>query len=152
MCIFSKILAVDIISHGLHLTNPAMIRQISTVLHFVTEMCMHAHISVTRWCIVGYETSALWELWDWSNRAYSCLTYFEGKLKKNNLLFISRMILNASRYWYFCDTIQHMNASISVFIQSSAIIMHAIYHDIKHNNTKTGAIHKSDLEIAKDTP
>ena len=31
--------------------------------HFVTEMCTHVHISVTKWCIVEYETSALWDLW-----------------------------------------------------------------------------------------
>ena len=23
--------------------------------HFVTEMCTYVHISVTKWCIVGYE-------------------------------------------------------------------------------------------------
>ena len=30
--------------------------------HFVTEMCTHVHISVTKWCIVGYGTGALWDL------------------------------------------------------------------------------------------
>ena len=42
-------------------TNPAM-------HHFVTEMCMcaHMHISVTKWCIVGYFSDALWDLWDGS--------------------------------------------------------------------------------------
>ena len=34
--------------------------------HFVTEMCTHVHISVTKWCIVGYRRRVLWELWDWS--------------------------------------------------------------------------------------
>ena len=34
--------------------------------HFVTEMCTHVHISVTKWCIVGYWADALWNLWDWS--------------------------------------------------------------------------------------
>ena len=24
------------------------------------------HISVTKWCIVGYRTGTLWDLWDWS--------------------------------------------------------------------------------------
>ena len=33
---------------------------------FVTEMCTHVHISVTKWCIVGYGTSAFW---DFYNRA-----------------------------------------------------------------------------------
>ena len=34
--------------------------------HFVTEMCIHGHISVKNWCIMGYGTGALWDLWDWS--------------------------------------------------------------------------------------
>ena len=34
--------------------------------HFVTEMCTCVHISVTKWCIVGYLCDALWDLWDWS--------------------------------------------------------------------------------------
>ena len=33
-----------------------------TMHHFVTEMCTHVHISVTKWCIVGYGTGALWDL------------------------------------------------------------------------------------------
>ena len=31
--------------------------------HFVTEMCLHVHISVTKCCIVGYGTDAFWDLW-----------------------------------------------------------------------------------------
>ena len=34
--------------------------------HFVTVMWTHVHISVTKWCIMGYGTDALWGLWDWS--------------------------------------------------------------------------------------
>ena len=34
-----------------------------TMHHFVTEMCIHVHISVTQWCIVGYETGALWDFY-----------------------------------------------------------------------------------------
>ena len=33
-----------------------------TMHHFVTEMCTYVHISVTKWCIVGHGTSALWDL------------------------------------------------------------------------------------------
>ena len=29
--------------------------------HFVTEMCTHVHISVTKWCIVGCLWNALWD-------------------------------------------------------------------------------------------
>ena len=33
-----------------------------TMHDFVTEMCTHVHICVTKWCIVGYGTGALWVL------------------------------------------------------------------------------------------
>ena len=33
-----------------------------TMHHFVTEMCTFMHISVAKLCIVGYRTSALWNL------------------------------------------------------------------------------------------
>ena len=32
--------------------------------HFVTEMCTHVHISVTKWCIPGYGTGVCWDLCD----------------------------------------------------------------------------------------
>ena len=35
-----------------------------TMHHFVTEMCTCVHISVTKWCILGYLSRALWNLWD----------------------------------------------------------------------------------------
>ena len=44
-------------SHNALVTYPKMHRP-----HFETEMCTHVHISVTKWCIVGYVTSALWNL------------------------------------------------------------------------------------------
>ena len=34
----------------------------TTMHHFVTEMCTYVHISVTKWCIVGCDTGALWNL------------------------------------------------------------------------------------------
>ena len=43
-----------------------------TMQHFITEMCTHVHISITKWCIVGYGTKSLWDMglshcgiWDW---------------------------------------------------------------------------------------
>ena len=38
-----------------------------TMRHSVTEMCTCVHISVTKWCIVGYLSNALWDLWDGSS-------------------------------------------------------------------------------------
>ena len=37
-----------------------------TMHHFVTEMCACVHISVTKCCVVGYLSDALWDLWDGS--------------------------------------------------------------------------------------
>ena len=34
-----------------------------TMHNFVTEMCTHVHISVTKWCIMGYLFNAFWDLW-----------------------------------------------------------------------------------------
>ena len=36
----------------------------ATMHHFVTEMSTCGHISVTKWCIVGYLSNALWDLRD----------------------------------------------------------------------------------------
>ena len=38
-----------------------------TMHHFVTKMCTHVHISVTKRCSVGYLSGALWGLW------YGCI-------------------------------------------------------------------------------
>ena len=35
--------------------------QYTTMHHFLTEMCTQVHISVTKQCIVGYWTGALWD-------------------------------------------------------------------------------------------
>ena len=42
-----------------------------TMQHFVTEMCTCVHISVTKWCIVGYLSDALWDLWGGSIVRYN---------------------------------------------------------------------------------
>ena len=47
----------------IRLTNPIMhLDKYPTVHHFVTEMCTRVHISVTKWCIVGYLSNASWDL------------------------------------------------------------------------------------------
>ena len=42
--------------------------------HFVTEMCTHVHISVTKWCIVGHGTGALWDLCNRSIKMMGVIT------------------------------------------------------------------------------
>ena len=59
--IFHLFIAINLLhkSHNAPVPYP-------TMHHFVTEMCTCVHISVTKWCIVGYLTDALWDLWDGS--------------------------------------------------------------------------------------
>ena len=58
-CNASWDLAIDLLhkSHNAPVPYP-------TMHHFVTETCTHVHLSVTKWCIVGYLSGALWDLWD----------------------------------------------------------------------------------------
>ena len=41
-------------------------RKLGAMHHFVTEICTCVHISVRKWCIVGYMTNAQWDLRDGS--------------------------------------------------------------------------------------
>ena len=43
---------------------PLCIAPYPTMHHFVTEMCTCVNISVTKWCIVGYLSNALWDFLD----------------------------------------------------------------------------------------
>ena len=61
---FSKTYTREIVSYKApvyytHLTNPTMHLPIPTMHHFVTEMCTHVQISVTKWCVVGCGIGAL---------------------------------------------------------------------------------------------
>ena len=47
-----------------------------TVHNFVTEMCTCVHISVTQWCIVGYLSDALWDLWDGAIAHHIIATFY----------------------------------------------------------------------------
>ena len=61
---------------------------ISTIHHFVTEMCTYVHISVTKWCIVGYLSNALWDFsapnfsWTPSKWIFGWVTQFQCDCKK----------------------------------------------------------------------
>ena len=58
--ISSKILTIDICSILPSYKSHNASGKYPTVHHFVIE---HMHHSVTTWCIVGYGTNALWDLW-----------------------------------------------------------------------------------------
>ena len=46
----------------IHLKIPEPIWQISHNAQFCNKMCTYVHISVTKWCTLGYEHGALWDL------------------------------------------------------------------------------------------
>ena len=48
---------------------------ISQYATFVPEMCTCVHISVTKWCIVGYLSDALWDLWEGSTTSITVVSY-----------------------------------------------------------------------------
>ena len=57
-----------------------------TMLHLVTELCPHVHISVSKCCIVGYGTNALWDLSEGSIDSYSILV----KISKWNVMWTDK--------------------------------------------------------------
>ena len=58
-CVLPWTIAVDLLreSHNAPVPYP-------TMHHFATEMCTRVHTSVAKWCIVGYRSDALWDVWD----------------------------------------------------------------------------------------
>ena len=52
--------------------------------NFVTALSTHAHISVTKWCIVGYGIGALWNLREESN-----VEQYTNRTDKNGMLYTS---------------------------------------------------------------
>ena len=68
-------------SHNASVTYP--------ILHqFVTEMCTYVHISVTKWCIVGYLSHATWDLQDGSIPLWSWGIALFCEFKIFNIYFI----------------------------------------------------------------
>ena len=58
-------------------------------------------------------------------------------------------------YWVpFSSLVKHVDLTrLHAYVHLSVIVARCkMYHDITHNNTVTGAKHKSDFEITKDTP
>ena len=74
-----------------------------TMYHFVTEMCTHVHISVTKWYIVGYGAGALWDLRMRSN---------DPILRKQSVLSVSRGQIshdfNMSSVWWYRRALIHL--------------------------------------------
>ena len=109
-----------------------------TLHHFVTQMCTHVHISVTKWCSVGYGTGALWDLCNRSmavtwHTLLTC-TYFSISISLSIDKYISAEIVLPDRYKLFlmtskvaqpaaCDYTYLPNAKTVFFITSSSCLL-----------------------------
>ena len=51
---------------------PSMVRAQSSYHLFHGHGNRNVHIAVTKWCIVGYLSNALWDLWNGSTRYWQC--------------------------------------------------------------------------------
>ena len=86
---------------------------ISQMYHIVTEMCTCVHISVTKWCIVGYLSRTLWDLWDgllyliyfphiWKLYVQRCDERHGNTIVKqcmNNIFLCTRTYADVSHIW-----------------------------------------------------
>ena len=76
-----------------------------TMYHFVTEMCTCVHISVTKWCIVGYLSNVLLYLWDGSISFPAVLHW--GEVMYAFYWLISSELVQKERV-FFCLIIHHL--------------------------------------------
>ena len=87
-----------------------------TMQHFVTEMCTHVHISVTKCCIGGCGTDAFWDLWDGSIE-YVC--------KMASILCNGQTMLicdTNNRAWYiFFSYLSNFDFGNQIFFKSNDI-------------------------------
>ena len=97
-----------------------------TVHHFVTEMWTCVHISVTKWCIVGYLSSALWDLWDGCIAAVAAGMAYYNKTwhKAGRLISID---LRERRGKPTLCTIVFLDHPVNDNLQPHSIISHKTY-------------------------
>ena len=69
--VLKQVLTVLPTHHPSHKSHNAS-EKYPTLYHFVTEMCTHVHISVTKWCSVGLGNATLWDLWNRSKISGCC--------------------------------------------------------------------------------
>ena len=72
-----------------------------TMHHFVTEMCRHLHIFVTKWCIVGHGIGALWDL---CNRSLAPVPVKcpEKELCHSGWLYLGQISPSGLQSWNVC--------------------------------------------------
>ena len=78
------------ISHNAPVPYPTM--------HYSEHKCAHF---CSEWCIVGYGTGALWDMWDWSIGMIEHRSYFETT--KDSLYHTHRACL----FWVYGGKIDH---------------------------------------------
>ena len=71
-----------------------------TMHPFVTEICTRVHTSVTKWCIVGYISDALWDLWD-KLLVCTSIQYFHKSY------FLNMMILTTKSIYLVVYSLHH---------------------------------------------
>ena len=104
--------------------------------HFVTEICTHVHISVTKWCIGGYLSNASWDMWDWSIAMLYILYWVmidSARMKPN---CDQRVLVYVSRRYYSTDNamkqinIDGRNCQCQWWIAYKTRIIWTIFHQI----------------------
>ena len=76
-----------------------------TMHHFVTEMCTYEHISVTKWCIVGYGTGTLWDVCSRSIIGLSNVQY----IRKTIVWIMHSLIHYDDFYQHFYQPLAHLS-------------------------------------------
>ena len=114
----------------LHKTHHAPVTYL-TMHHFVAEMCTCVHISVKKWCIVGYFSNALWDLWYGSiapSGSYFSAIFirnsnisneFEIVVCKISAISFRPQYVKATRVMSACDcnsTLQFLVITCSIFL------------------------------------
>ena len=91
--------------------------------HFVTEMCTRVHISVTKYCIVGYGTNVFWDLWDGSISMVAqhilCIN------RKTLLAMIEGWDIRTIKFYISCNALRERKCRLRTrqYIDSNAMVI-----------------------------
>ena len=118
-----------------HRTHNASVKY-STMHHFLTEMCTHVHISVTKWWIVGYGAGTFW----------GCVQQFNCEGSVYNLIFKTLIThftmlceLIKRRPCHYCITISYVCHFLHTFSYVwKAWLRLRTYHCIIHSKCGIG--------------
>ena len=110
--------------------TPQCIRQI---FHNAPLFNRIVHISVTKWCIVGYGTGALWDLWGWSISLSDPLFTFKKCFEvppmfyfRNNFSLLNVRILHVLFLFKLKGSIQPFERAVKLYLNDRG--MWIFYH------------------------